>query len=78
MNKGREVGLEIERGGTILRNEIGNGGRETSMEGGEVGETGGGVEIGVGVDLHLSLGTDHQTTVLSDQRHHQCTSKLIT
>lgn len=77
MSTQREVALEIERGGIILRSETGTGGRGTSMEGGGAGATGGGVEREVGIDLHLRLETDHLTTALSDKRHHQCTSKLI-
>ena len=75
MNRGREVG--IERGGVFLRNEIESGGRGTTTEGGGAGEVGGGAEKGVGVALHLSLGTGHLTTVHSDQRHHQCISKSL-
>ena len=76
MNRGSEVGLEIRIGGTTLRSKTGSGGRGNTMDGGGAGEVVGGVEKGV--DLHLRLGTDHQTAVLSDQRHHQCTSELIT
>ena len=76
-NTRREAGLEIEIGGIILRSEIGSGGRGTTTGGGGAVAAGGGVEKGVGINPHLCLGTDHQITVLSGQRHHQCISKLI-